>query len=179
MLKSATLTACHPAALHNQGQTGDALLDAVRAYRNAMEDFNQNAPRDDAGAAAYVKVSYGPALQLLDHWTKPAGSVEGAIEALKISLDDERGLHGCDTADRMIKAALLFLEANRSAFFVDSQKILAAEDAVYECVHLARLISNSIEALQADADLRALSTGINIVEKRLRDAGDWLDTARR
>jgi hypothetical protein len=87
-----------------------ALLETIRAYQQGLDDFNKNSPRDQEGSEAYIDVSYGPPLALLDNWDKPAETREEAIEALRISLTDKNGVYGSDAADRMVEAAIGYLE---------------------------------------------------------------------
>jgi len=58
-------------------------------------------------------------------------------------------------------------------------QFLNGEDLVYECAHLSRLVFNSIEGLELDADLKSLSAGINIIEKKLHDAAELFEFAKR
>lgn len=88
----------------------DPLLDAIHAYQAGLEDFNRNAPEDDEGSIAYAQVSYIPHLVRLDEWNEPARTREGAIEALRISLTNKGGVYGCEAADRMVQAAIGYLE---------------------------------------------------------------------
>ncbi|WP_413710657.1 hypothetical protein [Rhizobium sp. Rhizsp82] len=87
-----------------------SLLQAIRDYQASLEDFNKNAPRDDAGANAYSSVSYGPKLDVLKNWSKPAETREAAIAALQIALTDDGGVYNSDAGDAMMKAALGYLE---------------------------------------------------------------------
>ncbi|MDL2401587.1 hypothetical protein [Rhizobium mayense] len=92
-------------------QISDPLLDAINAYWAGIDDFNLNAPEDDDGANAYAGVSYGPPMRVLEEWNEPARTLEGALTALKIALRDSKGVHGSDAAEKMILAAIGYLEA--------------------------------------------------------------------
>lgn len=86
------------------------LLQAIRDYQASLEDFNNNAPRDDAGANAYSNVSYGPKLEVLKNWSKPAETRDAAIAALQIAMTDDGGVYNSDAGDAMMKAALGYLQ---------------------------------------------------------------------
>jgi hypothetical protein len=90
----------------------DPLLQTIRSYQAGLEDFNENAPRNGTGDALnhYAEGSYGPYLKKLTGWDGPATTKEGAIEALRLALTDDGGVYGCEAADKMIQAALGFLE---------------------------------------------------------------------
>ncbi len=87
-----------------------SLLQAIRDYQASLEDFNKNAPRDDAGASVYSNASYGPKLEVLKNWSKPAETREAAIAALQIAMTDDGGVYNSDAGDAMMKAALGYLE---------------------------------------------------------------------
>ncbi|TNM66482.1 hypothetical protein [Aliirhizobium smilacinae] len=89
----------------------DPLLEMIQNYRRSLKDFNENAPHDDEGADAYGKRSWFPVLVQLNQWSEPAASLQGATEALRIAISDENGVYGSEAADRMVKAALGYLEA--------------------------------------------------------------------
>lgn len=90
----------------------DPLLELIRAYKESFADFTENHPRDDdEGTDAYADATYAPHLANLYQWDGPAMTREGAIEALRLSVDDVGGVAGCDGADRMVRAALCYLES--------------------------------------------------------------------
>jgi hypothetical protein len=84
----------------------DPIIDAIKAYRAGLVAFGELSDED------YGKVeTYEPWQQVLDNWSEPARTREGAIEALKAALGDDDGLYGCEGADRMVRAALGYLES--------------------------------------------------------------------
>lgn len=89
----------------------DPLLDAIMSYQAGLLDFRENSPDDDEDADAYAERSYGPHLNRLNDWDGPAVTRGGAIEALRISLTEVDGVYGSEAADRMVKAALGYLES--------------------------------------------------------------------
>lgn len=87
----------------------DPLLETIRLYQRGLSDFNAQAV-GDVDWSKVADATYAPYLQALTDWDKPAASLEGAVEALRISLTEEDGVYGCDAADRMVKAAYAFLK---------------------------------------------------------------------
>lgn len=84
----------------------DPLIDAIKAYRAGLVAFG------DLSDEEYGKVeTYEPWQNVLDNWNEPARTREGAIEALRAALGDDDGLYGCEGADRMVRAALGYLES--------------------------------------------------------------------
>jgi len=92
----------------------DPLLDTINAFLAGLADFEANAPLDDDAANAYADISYGPPLAKLNQWTEPAKTRAGALKALEIAVEDSGGVHGCEAAERMIKAAIGYLKGNAS-----------------------------------------------------------------
>ena len=90
------------AALH------DPLLDLIKAYRQGVTDFY--AETSDQEWEGLSDATYGPHLARIDRWEGPALTREGAIEALRLSIDDVGGVADCDSAQRMVRAALGYLE---------------------------------------------------------------------
>lgn len=91
-------------------EVNDPLLVAINAYLNGLADFKANAPLDDEGADEYADISYGPPLAALNVWDQPAKSREGALKALQIAISDSDGVANIEAADRMVVAAIGFLE---------------------------------------------------------------------
>ncbi|WP_051000018.1 hypothetical protein [Sinorhizobium fredii] len=85
----------------------DPLVDAIAAYRAGMKDYDLNAPHDNDAADAYADISYRPPMLVLDEWSQPARSRQGAIEALRLLAEEP----DCTFTDSMIAAALGYLEA--------------------------------------------------------------------
>lgn len=90
-------------------QAPDPLLETIRLYQRGLSDFNAQAV-GDVDWSKVADATYGPHLETLSEWDSPASSLEGAVEALRISLTEEDGVYGCDAADRMVKAAYTFLK---------------------------------------------------------------------
>lgn len=87
----------------------DPLLETIRLYQRGLSDFNAQAV-GDVDWSKVADATYAPYLQALTDWDKPAASLEGAVEVLRISLTEEDGVYGCDAADRMVEAAYAFLK---------------------------------------------------------------------
>lgn len=103
-IKGAVIAASTPTAIGIAGY--DPLIDAIKAYRAGLVAFGELS--DDQ----FGKVeTYEPWQEVLDNWNEPAKTREGAIEALRAALGDDDGLYGCEGADRMVKAALGYLES--------------------------------------------------------------------
>jgi hypothetical protein len=84
----------------------DPLIDAINAYRAGLLAFGELTD-DQFGNVE----TYEPWQEVLDNWNEPARTREGAMEALRVALGDDDGLYGCKGADRMVKAALGYLES--------------------------------------------------------------------
>ncbi|KQT96952.1 hypothetical protein [Rhizobium sp. Leaf453] len=159
-----------PAAAEGMPSIRDPLFDTIRAYRDGLADFELNHPRDDdVGTNLYADQSYGPHLARLNQWRGPAGTMAGAIEALRLASEDEGGVKDSDAGDRMVEAALAFLE-NRYDAARGETTLVDAEDIVHECAHLSMLISMGIDSLNLDAEMQALSAGMNVVRCKLIEA---------
>ncbi|TFE92627.1 hypothetical protein B5M44_26020 [Shinella sumterensis] len=65
------------------------------------------------------------------------------------------------------------------AVHVHKSDFLQAEDLVYECLHLTRLVFNAIESMELDSDMRALSAGVYVIENKLSSAGELFEYAKR
>ncbi|MBD9640761.1 hypothetical protein IB277_31170 [Ensifer sp. ENS07] len=96
----------HTAVSTAEVGTEEPLVAAIRAYRAGLIAFGE-LPDSDFGKVE----TYEPWQEILDNWNEPARTREGAIEALRAALGDDDGLYGCEGADRMVKAALGYLEA--------------------------------------------------------------------
>ena len=87
----------------------DPLLDLIKAYRQGVMDFY--AETTDQEWEGLSDITYGPHLARIDQWEGPAVTREGAIEALRLSIDDVGGVADCDSAQRMVRAAIGYLES--------------------------------------------------------------------
>ena len=82
-LSATAALAAVPRAHAGAEEGHDPLVDAVRAYRAGLADFNAKAPGDDE-TDAYAEVSYGRPMKLLEEWEEPAKTHRGALEALRL-----------------------------------------------------------------------------------------------
>lgn len=88
----------------------DPLLDAIAAYRAGMKDYDLNAPHDNDAADAYADISYGPPMRVLDEWSQPARTLQGAIEAQRLLAEEPH----CTFTESMISAALGYFDREAS-----------------------------------------------------------------
>lgn len=88
----------------------DPLLDAVRAFRAGMADFNVNAPDDDDEAVAYIEVSYGPPMEVLEEWEQPAKTHRGALEALRLVAEENNAYAASPLVGPLLAAAIAYFE---------------------------------------------------------------------
>lgn len=109
-IRGAVIAASTPASISIAGY--DPLLNAIRAYRDGLIEFNRLAKEsdDDERWNEFSEATYLPWQNKLDAWDAPAQTRESAIEALQAALDDDHGLRGTPAMDRMIKAAIGYLE---------------------------------------------------------------------
>lgn len=110
-IKGAVIAASTPAAIGIAGY--DPILNAIMAYRAGLVEFNRLAAgdHDDKRWSEYAEATFEPWQTILDEWDEPARTREGAIEALRAALSEEDGVYGSDAAERMMRAALGYLEA--------------------------------------------------------------------
>ncbi|MBB5043466.1 hypothetical protein [Shinella fusca] len=93
----------------------DPLLEAIKAYRAGLIEFNRLAAEDDDDVrwSEYGAMTYEPWQEKLDNWTEPARTRESAIEALRAALGEDDGVYGTDAAECMVRAALGYLEGGK------------------------------------------------------------------
>lgn len=61
----------------------------------------------------------------------------------------------------------------------DASLLLQAEDLVYECKHLSELIYMAVDSMELDIQMKALSAGIYVIQRKLLDAAHMMDIAKR
>ncbi|WP_146606025.1 hypothetical protein [Mesorhizobium kowhaii] len=88
----------------------DPLLDAVRAFRAGMADYNVNSPDDDDEAVAYIEVSYGPPMEVLEEWEQPAKTHAGALEALRLVAEENSAYEASPLVGPLLAAAIAYFE---------------------------------------------------------------------
>jgi hypothetical protein len=85
-------------------------IDAIDAYRRGNEAFNGTpdcmTPEEEA---AQIAATYGPPLEVLKAWDKPARTLAGAVAALRLAADENTAFLGSDIADVMVRVALDYL----------------------------------------------------------------------
>jgi hypothetical protein len=87
------------------------LLDAILAFRSGLADFNANSPDDDDGSVAYIEVSYGPPMEVLEEWEQPAKTHRGALEALRLAAEENGAYAATPLVGPLLAAALASFEA--------------------------------------------------------------------
>lgn len=90
---------------------GDPIIVAISNFKAGFADYNANAPQDDLEAAAYADRSYRPPRRVIERWSQPARTRDGAIAALRLardaSNDDDHAL-----VAPMVGAALSYFEGS-------------------------------------------------------------------
>ncbi len=90
--------------------TPDPLAAACAAYVAALEDYNANAPSEDAAANAYAATTWKPARDVLENWTEPAVSRDGAMAALRLAAREEEDTGYSGLTSPLLTAALAYFE---------------------------------------------------------------------
>lgn len=88
----------------------DPLIKAIGEFRRAMAAFNREGSAEDDEVDALAAATYRPPRLVIQKWSQPAVSRDGAIEALRLARDAERDGDYRIVAP-MLKAALDYLEA--------------------------------------------------------------------
>ncbi|CDX28967.1 hypothetical protein MPLSOD_110106 [Mesorhizobium sp. SOD10] len=91
-------------------RTPDPLLDAIAAFRASMADYEKNAPDDSDLADAYAEITYAPAMTVIEDWDQPATSKRGAVEALRLVLEEMASFQASPMVPPLVTAALAYLE---------------------------------------------------------------------
>jgi len=89
----------------------DPIIAAIDAYRLGLATFNAT-PSDivEADDDAVIARTYGPPMAVLDAWDRPAVTFAGALAALKLAREEMDANQASSIADRMLAAALAFLD---------------------------------------------------------------------
>jgi hypothetical protein len=93
--------------------TVDPLLDAIRAYHAGMAAYNSISSEDWSlygGEEVVIEKTYGPPLEAIQQWERPATTRDGAIEALRLALEEASLFSAEDTVSRMLQAAITYFE---------------------------------------------------------------------
>lgn len=88
----------------------DPLLDVIQAYRDGLDDFNALSGASDEERDAYASISYAPPMAVLDGWEKPATTLKGAVEALRLAVDENADFASSDMVCSMLYAALAYFD---------------------------------------------------------------------
>jgi hypothetical protein len=92
---------------------GDPILNAISAYRNSLAQFTAFSKTDvtDQQRDQYAETSYLPPMEALQHWEGgPARSFDGARDAIRMALDEEKDFSSSSMVPRMLEAALGYLD---------------------------------------------------------------------
>jgi hypothetical protein len=87
----------------------DALVSAIEKYRDGLARFNET-QFPDSESGAMIGKTYGPPMEALKEWDKPAVTRKGAVEALRLAADEMEQFVGSDVARAMVEAALDYLD---------------------------------------------------------------------
>lgn len=90
----------------------DPILDLIQRYRASLETFNENATDDDAQWEALARTTYEPYYDRLRDDPPAIATEEGAVEALRLVLDECTYKDPFDMS--LITAALAYFD-NRAA----------------------------------------------------------------
>ena len=96
----------------------DPIREAVAAYRQGLADFNAySGGKDitDDDRDAYAAISYAPPLHVLDGWSQPATTLQGALDGIRMAHDE--ALEDCAPYEptmipRLLAAALAYLDVH-------------------------------------------------------------------
>lgn len=177
-----------PAAAEGVSENQDPLLDAIRAYREGLADFERNHPRDDDERTdAFAAATYAPPLARLSEWREPAASLEGAVEALRLALNDTGGVKDTEAGERMVAAALAFLERKQAPPQTAMEEaeeaawsLLDLQDRLGHVRSLVTLVEYALEGMgrRNDEQVNALQTGMNEVYEGVTSAEEMLKLMR-
>ncbi|MDW9632142.1 hypothetical protein GOA75_20085 [Sinorhizobium meliloti] len=87
---------------------GDPIRAAIKAYRAGLAAYNTAAGEDDET----VMRTYGVPHQVLEDWTLPAQTREGALEALQLAVEEERDCGASHLTLPLMSAALAYFETD-------------------------------------------------------------------
>ncbi|UXN69885.1 hypothetical protein N8A98_22200 [Devosia neptuniae] len=95
----------------SSSNVNDPILVAIRKFRDSSAAFEaMTSPDTTAEIDAQVEQTYGPHEAILVEWTKPAQTHQGAVEALRLAVEQNSPYNGSVIADRMVVAALAYLD---------------------------------------------------------------------
>lgn len=90
------------------------MIDIIADYRHQFACFNANPLEDDDALDAMAAETFGPPLQRILAWDRPAASADEAIAALRLADDACRdGLY--DITEAMVRVARGYFEQALSA----------------------------------------------------------------
>ena len=111
VLKGGLVLAATAHTTANVAVAADPLVHAINNFRAGNAAFCK-LDEDEwpalGGDDAVIEMTYGAPMRVLDEWEKPATSLQGAIEALKLIRDEQLMLEVM--GDSMLAAALAYLE---------------------------------------------------------------------
>lgn len=111
----------------------DPIIGAIQAYRNGSSAFNARPEyREKEDELKAIAETYGPPTKVLEEWTTPARTIEGALAALKLIRDDVIIEH---LGISLLEAAIGYLEGvSLSARHHTLSEAPAAQDHLYEAI---------------------------------------------
>ncbi|MFQ6158883.1 hypothetical protein [Sinorhizobium meliloti] len=87
---------------------GDPILAAIKAYRDGMAAYNADPGQGED--AETVMRTYAIPHQVLEDWTLPAQTRQGALEALLLAVEEERECGASHLTLPLMSAALAYFE---------------------------------------------------------------------
>lgn len=97
-----------------QTASSDPLLNAINAFRAGVTDFDAYSSQNDDERDAYARVSYFPPMEVLQEWDRPAVTRQGALEAIRFALQENREIGGNVIVTNMLAAAFAHFERDGS-----------------------------------------------------------------
>lgn len=111
MLKgSLAVAATTPAVL---AVAADPIVGAIKAYRDGSKAFDAINSLDFpalGGEDHVIMTTYGAPLTVLDNWSSPCSTKDGAIEAMRFALEEAEDFYCEPSVKAMMTAVLGYLE---------------------------------------------------------------------
>lgn len=98
----------------NNNDGRDPILGAIQNYRDGLAAYNSKAEfaSTSEDEDALIAETYGPPMEVLDNWTAPATTFEGALEALRLARQEMHDFENSFTTKSLFAAAMAYLEGS-------------------------------------------------------------------
>ncbi|MDW9417413.1 hypothetical protein GOB15_23780 [Sinorhizobium meliloti] len=110
--RRAVLTGAFALATKAAG-SNDPLLETIMAFRAGTLAYSAVDEREwplYGGEQAVIAKTYGPPLNALEEWDRPAETRQGALEALRFAHEESLAFQSAPTVAAMVAAALAYFE---------------------------------------------------------------------